>query len=115
MARRMSTSRRKRIFDAAQGVCHLCGLRIDGAREAWDVEHVVPYALTRDDTDANLRPAHKSCHATKTRADLGQIAKAKRVAAKHSGAWKAKARLPGSRGGRWKRKINGTVIERDDR
>ena len=114
MTRRMSTSRRARIFTAADGVCHLCGQTIDGTREAWDVEHVVPYALTRDDSDDNLRPAHRSCHAAKTREDVGQIAKAKRVAAKHTGAHRPRASLPGSKGSKWKRKIGGAVVPRDE-
>jgi hypothetical protein len=31
--RRMSTTRRARIFQAANGVCHICGEQIDGTRE----------------------------------------------------------------------------------
>lgn len=116
MTRRMSTLRRARIFEAAGGICHICGERIDGTREAWDADHVIPYALTRDDSDDNLRPAHERCHrgaASKTSDDQAVIAKAKRVAAKHSGAHKSTSVIPGSRASGWKRKIDGTIVRRE--
>lgn len=112
MTRRMSPSRRARIFADHGGVCHLCGDQIDGTRERWEVEHIVPYALTRDDTDANLAPAHVACHAAKTAGDVAQIAKAKRVARKHIGAHRSASTLPGSKGSKWKRKLDGTIVER---
>ena len=86
MTRRMSLTRKARIFAANNGICHICGGAIDGTRERWEAEHIVPYALTRDDSDDNLAPAHERCHAAKTKQDVPQIAKAKRVAAKHIGA-----------------------------
>ena len=94
MTRRMSPSRRARIFANAGGVCHICGEPIDGIRDAWEVEHIIPYALTRDDTDENLAPAHARCHAVKTKQDVTRIAKAKRVAAKHNGAHRTKRKMP---------------------
>ncbi len=117
MTRRMSTTRRARIFATAEGVCHICGLTIDGTRERWDAEHVIPYALTRDDSDDNLKPAHERCHrgaGSKTSADVKVIAKAVRVAAKHSGA-AAKSRnpVPGGRSSPWKRKVTGEVVKRN--
>lgn len=87
MARRsFSTKDRTRIFAANSGICHLCAGKIS-IGEAWEVEHVIPYALTRDNSDENLRPAHKRCHEVKTRQDdVPAIAKAKRREAKHTGA-----------------------------
>lgn len=113
MTRRMSTTRRVRIFDTAGGLCHLCERKIR-VGEAWDVEHVIPYALTRDDSDENLRPAHVGCHKAKTKDDVATIAKAKRVSAKHRGA-KAPSRnpIPGSKASGLKRKMNGEIVKRD--
>ncbi|MDG4650092.1 HNH endonuclease signature motif containing protein [Roseibacterium sp. SDUM158017] len=116
MTRRMSMTRRVRIFEAAEGVCHICGHVIDGTREAWDVDHVVPYALTRDDSDDNLRPAHELCHrgtGSKTSDDVARIAKAKRVRAKHIGAARPKSTIPGSKGSKWKRRLDGKTVRRD--
>lgn len=87
MARRRFTKKdRARIFAANGGVCHLCKHPIDGVREAWEVEHVIAWELTRDDSDENLKPAHKSCHKDKThKQDRPAINQAKRREAKHTG------------------------------
>ncbi len=94
MARRsFSRKDRARIFAASGGVCHLCSGQIH-VGEAWEVEHVIAYALTRDNSDENLRPAHKKCHETKTRKqDVPAIAKAKRREANHTGAARPAGRL----------------------
>lgn len=111
--RRMSTTRRARIFAAANGVCHICGEQIDGTRERWDADHVIPLEISGDDSDENLRPAHERCHRAKTaKEDAPAIAKCKRVAAKHNGSSKPKGTLPGSRNSKWKRKVDGTVVPR---
>lgn len=83
---------RARIFAVNDGLCHLCAGKI-GVGEAWEVEHVIPYALTQDDSDGNLRPAHKKCHRTKTDTDVTAIAKVVRMEAKHNGTW-PKSRAP---------------------
>jgi 5-methylcytosine-specific restriction endonuclease McrA len=111
--RNMSTTRRRRIFLEADGICHICGCKIDGTKEAWDADHVIPLEISGDDSDENLRPAHRKCHQQKTaKEDAPTIAKCKRVEAKHSGAHRSKSTLPGSRDSKWKRKINGTVERR---
>lgn len=84
---------RARIFNAALGLCHICEGKI-GIAEAWEIEHVIPYALTQDNSDDNLRPAHVKCHAKKTsEEDRPRIAKAERQRAKHTGTW-PKSRAP---------------------
>ena len=112
MTRRMSPTRRLRIFESHKGTCHICGDKIDGTRERWEVEHIIAYALTRDDSDENLAPAHVACHATKTPQDVAQIAKAKRVNRKHTGAHRPKSTLPGSKGSKWKIKVGGKAVPR---
>ena len=92
MARRRFTDKdRARIFAANDGCCHLCGHKIDGVREAWEIEHVIAWELTRDDSDDNLRPAHIKCHREKThKQDRPAINKAKRRQAKYTGATRSK-------------------------
>jgi len=94
MARRsFSKKDRARIFASAGGVCHLCNGAIT-VGEAWEIEHVLAYALTRDNSDENLRPAHKRCHEVKTRQeDVPAIAKAKRREAKHLGIARPKQQI----------------------
>lgn len=70
--RPLSPMRKLALFEKAGGVCHLCGLKING--KGWDVEHVIPLALGGADDETNMRPAHKECHAPKTAEDFGRIA-----------------------------------------
>jgi 5-methylcytosine-specific restriction protein A len=85
---------RARIFNAAMGVCHICLGKI-GVGEAWEVEHIIPYALTQDNSDGNLAPAHVKCHRVKSADDATNLAKAERRRAKHNGSWpKSKAKMP---------------------
>lgn len=98
MARKkFSRTERVRIFDLHAGRCHLCQQKIQ-IGETWELEHVVAWELTRDDSDDNVKPAHASCHKTKTADDTRSIRKADRIRAKHIGAWpesKAKIRSRG--------------------
>ena len=110
--RKRTTLQRAAIFEAAGGVCHICEAKV-GAHEAWELEHVIPFELTRDDSDDNLRPAHVKCHKSKTATDKRAIAKAKRVNAKFIGAHTPKNPMSGSRSGEFKRKIDGTTVRRD--
>lgn len=84
--RSLSARERARLFSLHEGICHLCDGRIDGTREAWEIEHVLPLALGGDDSDENRKPAHVKCHKAKTRDDIGSIRKADRQRAKHLGA-----------------------------
>lgn len=66
-------------------VCHLCGGRIDPAREPWEAEHSLRRTLGGSDAPANVLPAHKTCHRDKTNVDISSNAKGKRVRDKHFG------------------------------
>lgn len=100
MATRKSFSKkeRARLFVLNAGECHICSGKIDGVREAYEIEHVIPWALTQDDSDPNLRLAHVKCHKVKTVDDRQRISKAERQFLKHNGLWpssKAKIRSRG--------------------
>lgn len=75
----MSKARKLRIWERDGGVCYLCQTKVK-AGEPWDAEHVTAWALTYDDSDDNIRVAHRreDCHGRKTRVDVATIAKAKR-------------------------------------
>lgn len=93
MARKhFSRTERVRLFDLHGGRCHICSGKVQ-VGEAWDLEHIVPWELTRDDSDDNVKPAHKHCHKAKTADDVAAIRKADRVRAKFIGAW-PKSRTP---------------------
>ena len=85
--KRFSRKDRERILDANDHRCHICKGKIDDD-QAWEIEHVIPWKLTRDDSDKNLRPAHIKCHKRKThKVDRPAINKAERMRAKHRGFW----------------------------
>lgn len=111
--RHISAKERTRVFMSNRGICHICGLKIDGGHEAWDVEHVIPLSMGGDDFGDNLQPAHVKCHKAKTRADAGHNAKGNRMEQRGIGV-KRQSRhpLPGGKSSRWKRKINGEVVRR---
>lgn len=100
---------RAKFFEAKGGICHICGQKIKTG-EAWDIEHIIPLEISEDDSEENKAPAHRKCHKAKTRKDSKDIAKCKRVNAKHIGAWKPKSSLSK---GRFKKKFDGTVIDRE--
>lgn len=77
---------RARLFSLHDGTCYLCEGRI-GADQAWEIEHVVPWELTHDNSDDNLRLAHAKCHKVKTANDIRGIRKADRIKAKNDGTY----------------------------
>lgn len=110
--RRFSTRDMAAVFLAADGRCYLCGDRIDG--KPWDAHHKRPLALGGEDTVANLVPVHVACHKAQTATeDVPRIAKAKRQHAKDIGAKRSRQPMPGSRGSRWRKRMNGTVERRE--
>ncbi len=111
---RLSTTDRARLFTLHGGLCHICGLKIVGFRERWDVEHVIPRGLIGKaaDTDDNMRPAHVRCHKAKTAEDAGKIAKAKRCSARHMGATRSSRPFPGSIASGFRKRMDGTVERR---
>jgi 5-methylcytosine-specific restriction protein A len=80
--RSITTALRLRVWAAHEGKCHICGLRIHAeCGEKWDVEHVKPLWLGGEDTESNMAPAHKDCHAPKTAGEAKVRAKTNRVKA----------------------------------
>jgi 5-methylcytosine-specific restriction enzyme A len=114
MSRRtISTRERVAIFQAANGLCHICQSRIV-IGDAWELEHIIPLALGGDDHGENLAPAHVKCHRAKSVDDAGNTARAKRREARHLGAKTSRTPMPGGRNSPWKRKLNGTTVKRGE-
>lgn len=113
--RRRSLTRlaRVRIFDAAAGLCHLCGLKIHAETgERWEVEHRKPLWLGGADEESNMAPAHVICHAAKSSSERTIKAKGDRVRAKYLGARRTKYRWPAGKDSPLKKKISGRVVRR---
>lgn len=119
----VSTTLRKTLSPRARltcwerhgGVCVICREKIDGVREEWIVEHVVPLAMGGPDEPSNMGPAHARCADKKTRGpdgDLATVARAKRRKARHIGIRKP-SKFPCSRDSKWRKRIDGTIILRN--
>jgi len=102
---------RLRVFERHGGVCALTGRKI-APGDQWDCDHITALVNGGEHRESNLQPALRQAHREKTKADVALKAKANRVRAKHLGIAKPKTKLPGSRAGKWKRKLDGTVEER---
>lgn len=111
--RHWSKVQRLKLHEEHLGICHICGEVIDLDTQAMDVEHVIPLAMGGADEWRNVRPAHRDCHAAKTKTDVTQIAKAKRVNRKHTNNFRPPRNVvPGSKASRFQKKLDGTVINR---
>jgi molybdopterin-biosynthesis enzyme MoeA-like protein len=64
--------------------------------------------------ESNLAPILDSAHKTKTAADVAQKAMDARVRQKHLGIKTAKSVIPGSKASRFKKKIDGSMVRRED-
>ena len=74
----MTKARRLRIWERDGGVCYLCGKKVL-AGQPWDAEHVKAWTIYGDDSDENLKVAHKEvCHKAKTDADMKIVHKSNR-------------------------------------
>ena len=112
--RSISKKERMELFNDRKGICHICGDKIYAGQD-WEVEHIIPVALGGDDRGKNLDLAHIQCHRSKTKADVGRIAKAKRQAARHLGKKLSRNPLPCGRGSRMKKKLSGEVVLRGEK
>lgn len=99
-----------RVFEAHSGTCALTGRKIRAGDE-WDCDHRIALANGGEHRESNLQPVLRAAHRRKTAEDVATKAKADRVRKKHLGIWQPKSRL-GS--GRWKKKLDGTVVPRED-
>ena len=108
-----STSFRLSLFLKRKGTCSGCSQKIE-AGKAWDIDHILPFALGGTNEPNNLQILCNPCHRSKTtHSDVPRIAKTKRLKARHLGARAPSTRpIPGSRRSPWKRKMDGSVVRR---
>lgn len=113
--RHIGERERARIFLAHDGICHICGQKIDAGRERYQIDHIIPLEMGGEDGGDNLAPAHEACHTRKTaQQDVPNIRKAQRQERRSMGiAKQSRNPLPGSKKSRLKRKLDGTVVDRE--
>lgn len=112
-----STKLRRECFDANRRAdetgriymeCHICHGPIRVGLEAWDAEHSTPFA----NGGTKVLPAHVACHKEKTKVDVCDMARGRRSHERHFGIRQHGGSMPGSRRSRFKKKMNGEVVER---
>lgn len=103
-----------RIWERHNGTCALTGRKI-AAGEAWDLDHIRPLSMGGEHREGNLQPVLASAHREKTKQDVANLAKARRLAAKHAGIERKRSNpLPCGKRSPWKRKMDRTVVRRDE-
>jgi 5-methylcytosine-specific restriction endonuclease McrA len=97
------------LFHRDNGACCICGGKITTSDKWEDVdrsqiidEHETPLALGGTNEMSNRGLAHLICAKGKTKHDIGNIAKAKRIEAKHIGAKRPKGEIKSRGFGQWK-------------
>ena len=105
---------RAELFIKHNGQCHICQGKILG-HERWEIEHIIPLSLGGEDQGDNLALAHQSCHRGKTKEDIRRLSKAKRQRAFHLGNRVSRTPLPFGKQSKLKRKLDGTIIQREPR
>lgn len=113
MRREFSAKVRLAAFDLAGGQCAICTTKLSVGKVRYD--HRVPDALGGEPTLSNCQVLCVACHDNKTiGSDVPTIAKSKRIRQKIAGARVQPRPMPGSRKSQWKRRMDGTVVRRDE-
>ena len=109
----ISPSAKLRIVERQRDRCILC-TREFSAKLRPEFDHEIPLALGGEHRERNLRALCGDCHGTKTKADANAIGRARRIAKDRLGIKAQKKPFPGGKGSKWKRKMDGTVVLRED-
>lgn len=119
----LTNRQRLQLLIANKGRCCICGQKIEGYRERWDDydlnsipfvdEHIVPLWADGTNEFSNRGPAHERCAREKTAKEATERARVRSSAERHFGAKRPKRVMPGSRRHHLKKKLDGTVVRRD--
>jgi 5-methylcytosine-specific restriction protein A len=105
-----STKIRDQAYERSGGFCE-CGCGRPLVVGQIDYDHRIPWDISRDSTLQNCVCMLRGCHRTKTRADIRDIAKGRRIRRKHRGIHK-RSGFATNRDGPFKRKLDGTIEKR---
>ncbi len=83
---------RLRVFERFGGICQLTSRKIMPG-DQWDLDHIKPLAMGGEHVESNLQPVLRIAHREKTKRDVADLAKARRIKAKHIGVEQSPPRL----------------------
>lgn len=104
---------RLRIFEAFGGICQLSHRKIMPGEE-WHLDHRIPLEDGGENRESNLWPVLGGPHREKTARENSERAVVRRKREKFLGIERPKAKLPGSKGSKFKRKVGGGVVLREE-
>ena len=107
-----SVKTRRAAYVRSDGVCE-CGCGVEFGKERVEYDHVQACDLGGDNSLENCKALRQSCHKAKTRRDMVHIKKARRGERDRLGLGRKKSSFPGSRNSRFKKAVDGTVIDRE--
>jgi len=97
-------------WQRANGRCECCGAKLATGNIEYD--HDLPAEMGGGNNLANCRCLCRTCHRSKTNADIRTIAKSNRQRNKAAGIKKAGRPMPGSRNSDWKKTFNNGWVKR---
>jgi len=101
-------------LESAGGRCGGCRVILSPSTGI-EYDHRIPDAVGGVNSVANCVPLCRNCHGGKTKTDVREIARTKRIRDKHTGAFQKAGRpMPGSRASPWKHKIGGGWVRRGE-
>lgn len=107
--REFSKATKLKAWERTQGRCEDCGCKIIAGQVEYD--HVIEAYLGGGNTVSNCRVLCARCHVSKTAQRRPEVDKTRRLVEKQANV-RSKRPMPGSRRSKWKRKMDGTVVER---
>jgi 5-methylcytosine-specific restriction protein A len=99
-----------RIFDRDGGRCKECTRKVGPGFLPFAFDHITALVNSGQHRETNLQLLCDHCHKVKTEADVGEKKIVRRKRAKHLGIAKPKSGLSHPR---FKRKMDGTVVNRE--
>lgn len=102
---------RLRVLVRANGCCQSCERRIMTG-DAWQADHVIAIVNGGENRESNLQCLCGWCHKAKTKQDVAEKSRARRIQAKHAGIRKPSS-FACARTSRFKKRMDGTVVDRE--
>ena len=103
-----------RVFDRQEGRCAHCQNKLGVAGSRVEYDHALALTNGGENRETNLQALCQPCHGAKTKGDVAEKSRVARKKRKHLGIERKKSAFPGSKNSKWKAKIGGGWVRRDE-